>query len=89
MLLCAMVLSLACSSSATAGGLRSLLRKPAPKPRFYPVYVIPHDAHSQATGYAVPSYAWGYFGARRGPGPMGKTHGGYYNDYCEWDWGRR
>ena len=88
-LIALIVLGPAFSSPAMAGDLFRLLKKPAPEPRFHPVYVIPHDVHARAFGYGVPSYNWGYFGARHGPTCVSSTHRGYYHDYCQWNWNPR
>lgn len=52
----------------------------------HPVQPIPYDAHARATGYAVPTYPWGHFGARPGPSCIGNWHSGYYNTYTQWSW---
>jgi len=85
-LVCVMALGPVFSSSALAVERWPMLRKPAPEPRIHPVQVIPYDAHARASGYAVPTYNWGYFGARRGPTCIGNCHTGYYNNYVQWNW---
>jgi hypothetical protein len=89
LLISALVLGPAFSSGAVAAGCWPILRKPAPEPRFHPVHVIPHDAHARVFGYAVPSYNWGYFGARHGPTCVCNYHSGYYGDYFQWSWRTR
>ena len=83
-LVCVLVLGPMSSSAARAGGGWLFFREPAPEPRFYPVHVIPHDAHARATGYAVPTYHWGYFGAHRGSTCDCNCHTGYYHNYHQW-----
>jgi len=85
-LVCVIVLGPPFSSAAMAVEFWPLFKKPAPEPRFYPVHVIPHDAHARATGYAVPTYNWGYFGARRAPTCIANRHTGYYHNYVQWSW---
>ena len=85
-LVCVMVLGPAFSSAALAVECWPFFKKPAPEPRFYPVHVIPYDAHARASGYAVPTYNWGYFGARRAPTCIANRHTGYYDNYLQWNW---
>ena len=37
-------------------------------------------------GFGVPTYSWGYFGARYRPGYV--SHKGYYGDYTQWGYRR-
>ena len=85
-LVCAIVLGPAFCSAASAIDWWPLFRKPAPQPRMHPVQTIPYDAHARVSGYAVPTYPWGYFGARRGPSCLSLSHGGYYNEHFQWGW---
>jgi hypothetical protein len=48
---------------------------------FYPEYVTEFDPRSGGR-VGVPSYQWGYFGAR--PGPTWVRHTGYYGTYVQW-----
>jgi len=85
-LVCAIVLGPALCSAASAIDYWPFFRKPAPQPRMHPVQTIPHDVHARISGYAVPSYPWGYFGAIPGPSCISTNHRGYYNEYVQWGW---
>jgi len=76
------VLGLAFAGAATAGQPAFFLRRPPAQPRFYPEYVIGYDTYGRQFGFGVPTYNWGYFGARHGP--MCVRHTGYYGDYVQW-----
>ena len=85
-LACVVVLAPAFCSAASGAECWWSFRKPAPEPRMHPVQPIPYDAHARMSGYAVPTYPWGYFGALPGPSCIGNCHKGYYNTYTQWSW---
>ncbi|OHB79634.1 MAG: hypothetical protein A2V98_18690 [Planctomycetes bacterium RBG_16_64_12] len=76
------VFGLVLPASVWAGHPFRFARKPAPEPRFYPEYVREYDPYGAGVGLGVPTYNWGYFGARHGPSCT--SHQGYYGDYFQW-----
>lgn len=89
----AIMFSGAFSRDARAGGWRlkhaiGLSRQPVTEPRFYPMHVLGYDPYAQGS-YGVPTYNWGYFGARHGQTGGGSWHDGYYGDYLQWRWPTR
>jgi len=67
------------SAPAVAGPPCALFRKPAAVPHFYPEHV---SWAPYGYGLAVPTYNWGYFGARHRPTRV--RHTGYHRDYVQW-----
>jgi len=55
-----------------------------PAPHVYPEYNV--NAPWYGYGFGVPSYNWGYFGARYRPAQV--SHRGYYGDVSQWGYRR-
>jgi len=56
-----------------------------PGPYRYPEYSTGHSPW-YGYGFGVPTYQWGYFGARYRPACV--SHKGYYGDYTQWGYRR-
>ena len=51
-----------------------------PTRHVYPEYNVPGPWYGY--GFGVPTYQWGYFGARHRPAVI--THHGYYGEFTQW-----
>ena len=57
---------------------------PRPSPHLYGEYNVAYPWYGY--GFGVPSYQWGYFGARHRPA-IG-SHTGYHDDFSQWGYRR-
>ncbi len=54
----------------------------APEPRLRPEYVGGYNPYASQLRFGVPTFNWGYFGARSRPSCS--RHFGYYARYVQW-----
>jgi hypothetical protein len=74
-----------CGQSASWGGNPTRHVAAPPGPHRYPEYNAA-QAPWYGYGFGVPTYNWGYFGARYRHASL--SHKGYYGDFTQWGYRR-